>query len=278
MAAIIGAVPSTTVDDQLLAPLLTEAGRAAILLDVDGTLAPIVPRADDAHVPDLTRRPLITIARRYGLVACVSGRQAQAARRIVALGSIAYVGGHGAELLPSGATKVQVLPEVATHREAIQAFARAMMNRPQISHLQIRGEDKDTIYAFHWRGSARAADAARYAEQIAREAAAAGLYSHLGRMVLEIRAPVHVTKGDGVRRLLDDRPQISTALYAGDDRTDADAFATLHELREQGRLTHVVCVAVCSGETPPELIAGADARLDGPGAVRGLLEHLAEAG
>ncbi len=73
-----------------------------MLLDVDGTLAPIVRHADDAHVPDSTRTPLIAVARRYGLVACVSGRRAATARRIVSLGSIHYVGNHGAELLRGG--------------------------------------------------------------------------------------------------------------------------------------------------------------------------------
>ena len=271
-------MPPTTVDEALLAPLIADSGHGAILLDVDGTLAPIVPRAGDAHVPDLTRRPLITIARRYGLVACVSGRQAQAARRIVALGSVDYIGSHGAELLPSGATKAEVLPEVAAHRDAVQRFAQAVMRRTEIAQLQIRGEDKDTIYAFHWRGSAHAADAERYAAQLAAEAAAAGLATHHGRMVLEVRAPVTVTKGDGVRLLLDGRLEITAALYAGDDRTDLDAFTALHDLRDRGRLSHAVCLAVCSGETPPELIEAADAQLEGPAAVRGLLEHLAEAG
>lgn len=271
-------MPPATADDQLLAPLLANPGRAAVLLDVDGTLAPIVTRADDAHVPDSTRRPLIAIARRYGLVACVSGRRAQAARRIVALGSIAYVGSHGAELLPSGATAVELLPEVAAHRDAVQTFARAVMRRPEIARLQIRGEDKDTIYAFHWRGSAFAAQAAAYAGQLVAEADAAGLMTHLGRMVLEVRAPVLVTKGEGVRRLLDRHPRIGAALYAGDDRTDVDAFAALHDLRDTGRLAHVACLAVRSAETPPELEAAADALVDGPAAVRDLLEHLAEAG
>src|SRR3954468_7593047 len=88
--------------DEALAPLLADPSRAAVLLDVDGTLAPIVRHADDAHVPEPTRAPLIAIARRYGLVACVSGRRAATARRIVAIGSITYVGNHGGELLRPG--------------------------------------------------------------------------------------------------------------------------------------------------------------------------------
>jgi trehalose 6-phosphate phosphatase len=50
-----------------LAPLLADPRRAAVLLDVDGTLAPIVRHADDAHVPEPTRLPLIRVAKRYGV-------------------------------------------------------------------------------------------------------------------------------------------------------------------------------------------------------------------
>ena len=81
--------------EELLKPLKAEPERSAVLLDVDGVLAPIVQHPDDAHMPESTRRPLIEVARRYGVVACVSGRRASDARRIVSLGSIAYLGSHG---------------------------------------------------------------------------------------------------------------------------------------------------------------------------------------
>ena len=41
-----------------------------MLLDVDGTLAPIVRHADDATVPEAVRTLLIGVAKRYGVVAC----------------------------------------------------------------------------------------------------------------------------------------------------------------------------------------------------------------
>jgi trehalose 6-phosphate phosphatase len=82
---------------ELLQPLRDAPERSAVLLDVDGVLAPIVQQPDDAHMPETTRRPLIDVARRYGVVACVSGRRASDARRIVSLGSIAYLGSHGSD-------------------------------------------------------------------------------------------------------------------------------------------------------------------------------------
>ena len=71
--------------ENLLQPLRDAPERSAVLLDVDGVLAPIVAQPDDAHMPETTRRPLIEVAKRYGTVACVSGRRASDARRIVSL-------------------------------------------------------------------------------------------------------------------------------------------------------------------------------------------------
>ena len=83
---------------EALEPLRSDPPHAAVLLDIDGTLAPIVRHAADAHVPEATRTLLIEIAKRYRMVGCVSGRRAATARQIVAIGSIAYVGSHGGEL------------------------------------------------------------------------------------------------------------------------------------------------------------------------------------
>jgi trehalose 6-phosphate phosphatase len=55
--------------EDVLARLAEEPRRAAILLDVDGTLAPIVPRSEDARVPDDTKGELLRLATSYGLVA-----------------------------------------------------------------------------------------------------------------------------------------------------------------------------------------------------------------
>ena len=84
---------------QALQPLLADPGRTGIFCDVDGVLAPIVRRADEARVSQETALLLSRLARRYGLVACISGRSAADARRLVGVGGIAYAGSHGAELL-----------------------------------------------------------------------------------------------------------------------------------------------------------------------------------
>jgi trehalose 6-phosphate phosphatase len=257
---------------ETLEPLRRDPAHSAVLLDIDGTLAPIVRHADDAHVPEATRTLLIEVARRYRVVGCISGRRAPTARQIVAIGTISYVGNHGGELLAPGATSPQLDPELARWTPRVRAFAAAA-HTPARQRLRIRGEDKDAIAAFHWRGAPDEEAAAAAAGEIAREATAQGLAVHWGRKVLEVRPPVELHKGLGIAALLHDQP-VSAAVYVGDDTTDLDAFRGLRALVSDGRLEHAVCLAVDSDEAPPELAAEADLLIDGAAGVRGLLQAL----
>jgi trehalose 6-phosphate phosphatase len=255
-----------------LEPLRADPSRSGVLLDVDGVLAPIVRHADDAHVPEPTRVLLIAIAKRYGLVACVTGRRASTARRIVSLGSITYVGNHGAEVLRGGATEVELDPEVAAWSERMAEFAREAWSE-ELHRLRVRAEDKDVIRAFHWRGAPDEVAAEAAVREVAKRAEEAGLVPHWGRKVLEIRPPVRLDKGRGVERLLSDAG-LAAAGYVGDDNTDLDAFEGLRRLVAEGRLETALCVGVRSDETPPELEARADVLVDGPAGVRTLLSAL----
>jgi trehalose 6-phosphate phosphatase len=137
----------------------------------------------------------------------------------------------------------------------------------------VRIEDKGAILAFHWRG-AHDEDAARAAiDAVAARAEAAGLRTHWGRKVLEVRPPVRIDKGSGIEAMLDGA-EIDSALFVGDDRTDLDAFRTLSQLAERGRLTHVVRVGVRSDEAPGEIEGEADFVVEGTSGVRELLELL----
>jgi trehalose 6-phosphate phosphatase len=263
-----GSAASPTLADAL-APLRADPARSAILLDVDGTLAPIVRHADDAHVPEPTRTPLIEVAKRYGVVACVSGRRALTARRIVSLGSIAYVGNHGTEQLAPGGSEPVLDPEVAAYARRVQSFAAGAWT-DELHRLRVRAEDKDAIAAFHWRGAPDEAAAEEAVREVAEQAEQAGLATHWGRKVLEIRPPVAMDKGRGITRLLRGA-EVDHALYVGDDHTDVDAFRALAALRDSGRLTTALRVGVASDETPEALAAEADLLVDGPRGVRELL-------
>jgi trehalose 6-phosphate phosphatase len=255
-----------------LSPLRADPDRSAVLLDVDGTLAPIVRHADDATVPEAVRGLLIQVAKRYGVVACVTGRRAADARRIVSIGSIAYIGAHGGELLRPGSVQPEVDRAMEEWTRRVQEFAREA-DTAELSRLRVRLEDKSSIVAFHWRGAPDEDVAHAAVEELANRAEAVGLSTHWARKVLEVRPPVGMDKGIGIRRLMREA-DVRAALYAGDDATDLDAFTALSEMAEQGRLDTVVLVGISSDEAPPEVVERADIVLDGPGEVRALLEAL----
>jgi len=257
---------------EALEPIRSDPARSAVLLDIDGTLAPIVRHAADAHVPEATRGLLIEIARRYGVVGCVSGRRASTARQIVSIGTIAYIGNHGGELLRPGATSPEVNPELAGWATRVREFA-AREATSEHQRLRVRSEDKDTIAAFHWRGAPDEQAAEAAVREIARRAEAEGFTAHWGRKVLEVRPPVVLDKGIGIAALLRGGEAVA-AVYVGDDTTDLDAFRGLRSLVESGQLSCAVCVAVGSDEAPPGLALEADLTVDGPAGVRELLEAL----
>src|SRR3954447_7872164 len=158
---------------EALDPLRADPARAAVLLDVDGTLAPIVRHAADAQVPEPTRTPLIEIAKRFGVVACVSGRRAVTARQIVSIGSIAYVGNHGSEILWPGKRDPELDPDVAAYARRIQTFAQRHWT-DELHRLRVRTEDKDAIAAYHWRGAPDEAAAEAAVRDLAREGGGRG--------------------------------------------------------------------------------------------------------
>jgi trehalose 6-phosphate phosphatase len=276
MRGILGVVSPAATLVEALTPLRSDPARAAVLLDIDGTLAPIVRHAADAHMPEATRTLLIDVGRRYRLVGCVSGRRAATARQIVSIGTLTYVGNHGGELLRPGATAPEIDPELAAWSERIRAFAHRVYT-PELQRMRVRNEDKQVIAAFHWRGAPDEQAAAAALRDVAARAQSAGFVVHWGRKVLEIRPDVELDKSLGVTALLRssaDAPAFDAALYVGDDTTDIDAFRGLRTLVDDGQLGLAVCVGVSSEETPPELAREADLMIDGPSGVRALLEAL----
>jgi trehalose 6-phosphate phosphatase len=232
----------------LLAQLAEEPDRAAILLDVDGTLAPIVPRPEQARVPAETRAEVERLAARYALVACVSGRPGDDARRLVGVEGVVYVGLHGLELEA----------EAERYRDAIHRFAET---------VDWPVEDKGLTVSFHYRAVEDEDGARAELERVAGRARDAGFSARFGRKVLEILPPVQAHKGTAVRHLLE-RAGLDRALYAGDDLTDLDAFGALEDL-ELG-----VRVAIASEEGPRELREAADVVVDGPAELLRVLRGL----
>ena len=257
-----------------LARLHEDPGRAAILTDVDGTLAPIVPRPEEAAVPPRASELLARLSERYGLVGCVSGRRAEEARRLVGVEGIAYAGNHGLELLLPGDEAPRFDPSLEGREGDAAAFV-AELDGGGLGAAGLRVEDKGPIQALHWRGAGAERAAEARAHEIGAEAGRAGLELRWGRKVLELRPPGGGGKDAAVAALLA-ADGVVAATYAGDDRTDLDAFRRLRELEHDGELEAAVCVGIVSDEGPPELVEECDLRVDGPQGWLALLEALAE--
>ena len=233
----------------LLRALAAEPSRTALLLDVDGTLAPIVAVPTDATVPDETRSELRRLHGRYGLVACVSGRPSADAASVVGVPELVYVGEHGLELSP----------EAPAWRERLHGFAATVA----WGHVEL----KPLSVSFHYRRAADEAATLRLLESVELRAREEGFVPRWGRKVLEVRPPIDANKGTAVRALLEER-ELRRALYAGDDTTDLDAFRALDGLEIAVR------IGVVTPEAPSALAGAADLVVGSPGELLEVLRAL----
>jgi trehalose 6-phosphate phosphatase len=200
-------------------------------------------------VPPETRDELRRLHARYALVACISGRARDDARRVVGVPGLTYVGNHGLELHPEADRWARRLEQLL----AETAWPRA--------------ENKRVSASFHYRGAADEASARSSLAEVAARFEAAGFVARFGRKVLEVLPPLDADKGTAVSRLLVEHG-LDHALYAGDDTTDLDGFAALETL------VLGVRVAVASAEAPPALLEAADLVVSGPEELLELLRRL----
>ena len=232
----------------LIARLGERPEAAGVLLDVDGTLAPIVEQPDDATVPEATRTVLRDLAERYALVSCVSGRTEADARRVVGVDELVYVGEHGMGLDRRADDWTAELDQL-------------------VDESGWKPERKQYSASFHFRTAADEAAAVASLRTVERRAVELGLRPRWGRKVLEVLPPVAANKGTAVRSLLAERG-LRRALYAGDDSTDLEAFRGLDGL------DLAVRVAVVSDEGPSALGRAADIIVGGTAELVGLLRQL----
>lgn len=187
--------------------------RALVVLDFDGTLAPIVERPGDAAMRPETRTLLRVAALLYPC-AVVSGRaRADVAGRLEGVPLVAVVGNHGAE---AGFGPVDPGP-----RREVRAWAEAV-RRELAGAAGVELEDKGLSLAIHYRRAPDAAAARERALSAAVRLPGARVFG--GRKVVNVVPAAAPGKGAAVAELLR-RLGRRAALYAGDDVTDEDAFS-----------------------------------------------------
>ena len=245
-----------------------DPGSSAILTDIDGTLAPIVPTPDMSEVPAELKDVLGRLSQQYLLVAGISGRKTEDAFDLVGLADVVYFGNHGFEILREG--EVEVVPEALPYRERVAELERRAQE--ELEPLGAFVEEKGITASIHYRNVPPEVGE-RSVEFVKGEGERLGLRITIGRGVVEARPPIKADKGTAVRTLVEEYGP-KRAMFIGDDTTDLDAFRELVTLREEGTLEEALRVGVASEEGPPEITSEADIVAKGVGGVGEVLRAL----
>lgn len=252
-----------------LLPVL-EGRPLGIFSDIDGTLAPIVARPENARVSPRNQELLIDLVAAGAQVALITGRTLEVAQGMTGVEGVSYAAIHGLEVSVGG--EVSLAPGVEPYTEA----ARVVLK--EVADLKVDGlivEDKGPIVAFHYRNALNEWTArAGILDAIGKSATAEKFVVQEGRKVVELRPPLEINKGTAVAELAA-RLGVKSLICLGDDLTDLDMFAAASRLREAGM--PVAAVVARSPEVARELMDAADYAVDGVAGVEWLLGELLSA-
>ncbi len=246
-----------TVDD-----FRERAGSAALFLDFDGVLAPIVDDPTAARPGPGASAALSGLASRFGLVAVISGRPLWFLSQHLP-DNLVVSGLYGLERLT--ADEHWQHPQVGVWRETVHDIAGWAETRGPAG---MTVEHKGASLTLHYRTApAIGAEVARCAAELA---VTSGLVMRDAKMSVELHPPIEVDKGSTLLDLVEDHNPVA---MVGDDLGDLTAFRALDELADAGR--DVLRIVVRNDETPAELVDRADLLLNDPAEVVELLVSLA---
>ncbi len=239
-----------------------------LLLDLDGTLSELVPNPEDSVVSPEIKDSLAQLCRKLALVAVITGRSIEQARRILAIDDLLYVGSHGLEWWERG--KISVPPEVQSHLQAIEELRLAL--QPALPIPGVSFEDKGVSFAIHYRNAADPKEAGRQVQAGIERMGGRSFKMVPGKMVINILPPVDLTKGTAVLTLAAER-NLQAVVYIGDDVTDLDAFRAVDRLDAEGRCRGLK-IGVVGEETPRAIPDEADYIIGGVSEVGWFLDWL----
>lgn len=113
--------------------------KLALLLDYDGTLAPIAPHPDLAHLPQETKNVIQRLSNHSDVfVAVISGRNVENVKKMVGIEGITYAGNHGLEILHSDGSKF-VHPLPIQYEDKVSDLLKSLQDSVHnISHFILR--------------------------------------------------------------------------------------------------------------------------------------------
>jgi len=205
---------------------VTGAARILLLLDFDGTLAPIVERPELAKLPQATRSLLLALdAEPRVSVAVISGRSIADLRERVGLALI-FAGNHGLEIEGPG---LMFRPPDLTDTLSLMPTLASDLSKRLAAINGVLIENKGPSLSIHYRNvnDERVADVLD-AVTSAWTPHSQLLELHMGKKVVEIRPRVEWNKGKAAQWILEhvgDERVLPVCI--GDDTTDEDIFRAL---------------------------------------------------
>ncbi len=244
---------------------LATASRVLLLLDYDGTLSPIASRPDLAVLPPETREFIRSIhCRESYILGIVSGRGLADAAAMVDLPGLIYAGNHGLEIQGPGLDFVH--PEAEQLRPELDAILVALSERLSgIAGVFVEG--KGLTLSVHYRLTPEALLPQVHSvfdAVLAEIEDGDRVRITRGKEILEVRPNVAWDKGRAIAKIAATFPPDTLAVFFGDDLTDEDGFATVHELNG-------ISVFVGTARQPTRALY----RLDSPKEVAETLELIA---
>ena len=256
-------------DIEPLRPLLKHRP-LGILSDIDGTVAPIVPNPEDAHITARASELIGSLLDAGVRIAFVTGRALEKAREMVEFPDVYFAANHGLNILVNGTieTPESVRPYVGWAGDVLK----------DLSVIAVPGvvvEDKGPVIAFHYRKAESEAEAVEAIWAAIRSSQAAQAFRvQEGRKVLELRPPLSIDKGTAVDTLAK-RMEVQSVICLGDDATDMDMFLGVERLKAHG--LPAVSVAVWSPEIPATVLDHTDYMVRGVEGTEWLLQELLKA-
>lgn len=189
--------------------------RPLLAFDFDGTLAPIVPRPEDARISQAVSARLRELAQRLPL-AVVTGRTVDDVRPRLGFEPAYVVGNHGAEDPDNPAAAAQLAAALGSLRARLQG------RLDQFTAAGVVVEDKGSSIALHYRLS-RQREQAHELIMDALSPADEAWHVFGGKMVVNVVPRNAPDKASAVHALVA-RAGVSCALFAGDDINDEPVF------------------------------------------------------
>ncbi|KAK4878334.1 hypothetical protein RN001_010840 [Aquatica leii] len=225
--------------DKYLSGWIKPNNDVVLLLDYDGTLAPIMPHPNLSKIPKETKAVLERLSNTDGCyVAVISGRGISNVKGMVGMDHITYAGNHGLEILfPDGSNFVFPIPEGISERVAdLDAVLQE-----KLGYDGSWVENKGTSLTFHYRDGTldfRKGFEAK-AKVLIEEA---GFKSEHAHLAVEAKPIVPWNKGCAAVYILEkiygtDWINKINVIYIGDDVTDEDAMLMLKGIAATIRIT-----------------------------------------